>query len=42
MKKNEKNEIMRYKARLMMQRFTQIHRVNYEEIYSPVVNVITL
>jgi Reverse transcriptase (RNA-dependent DNA polymerase) len=33
---------MRYKARLVAQCFTQISRVDYEETYSPVVDVITL
>jgi Reverse transcriptase (RNA-dependent DNA polymerase) len=41
-KKNEKNEIARYKARLVAQCFTQISGVNYEETYSPVVDAITL
>jgi Reverse transcriptase (RNA-dependent DNA polymerase) len=40
-KRNEKNEIVRYKARLMAQGFTQISGVDYEETYSPVVNAIT-
>ena len=41
-KRNEKNEIVRYKARLVAQGFTQILGVDYEEMYSPVVDVITL
>jgi Reverse transcriptase (RNA-dependent DNA polymerase) len=41
-KRNEKNEIVRYKARLVAQGFTQIPGVNYEETYSPVVDAITL
>jgi Reverse transcriptase (RNA-dependent DNA polymerase) len=41
-KKNEKNEIVRYKARLVAQGFTQILGVDYEETYSPVVDAITL
>jgi Reverse transcriptase (RNA-dependent DNA polymerase) len=41
-KRNEKNEIVRYKARLVVQGFTQIPRVDYEETYSPVVDAITL
>jgi Reverse transcriptase (RNA-dependent DNA polymerase) len=41
-KRNEKNEIVRYKARLVAQGFTQIRGVDYEETYSPVVDAITL
>jgi Reverse transcriptase (RNA-dependent DNA polymerase) len=41
-KRNEKNEIVRYKARLVAQGFTQIPGVDYEEAYSPVVDTITL
>ncbi|KAJ0897438.1 putative RNA-directed DNA polymerase [Helianthus annuus] len=41
-KRNEKNEIVRYKARLVAQGFSQIPGVDYEETYSPVVDVITL
>jgi Reverse transcriptase (RNA-dependent DNA polymerase) len=33
---------VRYKARLVAQGFTQISGVDYEETYSPVVDVITL
>ena len=40
--KNEKNEIVRYKARHLGQGFTQIPGVDYEETYSPVVDAITL
>ena len=40
-KRNEKNEIMRYKARLVAQVFSQRPGVDYEETYSPVVNAIT-
>jgi Reverse transcriptase (RNA-dependent DNA polymerase) len=39
---NEKNEIVRYKARLVAQGFTQISGVDYEETYSSVVDAITL
>jgi Reverse transcriptase (RNA-dependent DNA polymerase) len=41
-KRNEKNEIVRYKARLVVQSFTQISRVDYKETYSPVVDAIAL
>ena len=34
-KKNKKNEIVRYKARLMAQVFSQRHGIDYEEKYSP-------
>ena len=33
-KRNENNEIIRYKARLVAQGFSQMHGVNYEETYS--------
>ena len=41
-KHNEKNEIMRYKARLVVQGFSQHPRIDYEETYSPVMDFITL
>ncbi|KAD5507805.1 hypothetical protein E3N88_15508 [Mikania micrantha] len=41
-KRNEKNESVRYKARLVAQGFSQIPGVDYEETYSPVVDAITL
>ncbi|XP_021724888.1 uncharacterized protein LOC110692196 [Chenopodium quinoa] len=41
-KSNEKNEIVRYKARLVAQGFSQIPRIDYEETYSPVVDATTL
>ncbi|KAD5960846.1 hypothetical protein E3N88_12318 [Mikania micrantha] len=41
-KRNEKNEIVRYKAQLVAQGFSQIPGVDYEETYSPVVDAITL
>ena len=40
-KRNEKNEIMRYKTRLVAQGFLQRPGVDYEETYSPVVDAIT-
>jgi hypothetical protein len=38
--KNEKNKIVRYKARLMAQRFSQRPSIDYDEIYSHVVDSI--
>ena len=40
-KKNEKNEIVRYKARLVAQGFSQRPGVDSEETYSPVMDAIT-
>jgi hypothetical protein len=40
-KHNEKNEIMSYKARLVGQGFSQRPRIDYEEIYAPVMDAIT-
>ena len=41
-KRNEKNEIVRYKARLVAQGFSQRPGLDYNETYSPVVDTITL
>ena len=40
-KRNDKNEILRYKARLVAQGFSQRPDVDYEETYSPVMDAIT-
>ncbi|KAK9942694.1 hypothetical protein M0R45_008346 [Rubus argutus] len=40
-KRNEKNDIVRYKARLVAQGFSQRPGIDYEETYSPVMDVIT-
>jgi hypothetical protein len=40
-KRNEKNEIIRYKARLVAQGFSQRPDIDYEETYSPVMDAIT-
>ncbi|XP_070005936.1 uncharacterized protein [Nicotiana sylvestris] len=40
-KRNEKNEVQRYKARLVAQEFSQRPGVDYEETYSPVMGAIT-
>lgn len=41
-KRNEKNEIVRYKARLVAQGFSQKPGIDYNETYSPVIDAITL
>ena len=40
-KQNEKNEIIRYKARFVTQGFSQRPNIYYEETYAPVMDVIT-
>ncbi|CAM8926811.1 unnamed protein product [Rhodiola kirilowii] len=40
-KRNEKNEIVRYKARLVAQGFSQRPGIDFEETYSPVMDGIT-
>jgi hypothetical protein len=41
-KRNENNEILKYKTRLVAQYFLQKLSINYDETYSFVVDVITL
>ncbi|KAK4394353.1 Copia protein [Sesamum angolense] len=41
-KRNEQNEVVRYKARLVAQGFTKKPRIDYTETYSPVVDATTL
>jgi hypothetical protein len=38
---NENNEVVRYKARLVAQAFTQRPDIDFNETYSPVMNGIT-
>ena len=40
-KRNENNDIIRYKARLLAQGFSQRPGIDYEETYSPVMDAIT-
>ncbi|KAL5728188.1 hypothetical protein ACHQM5_001301 [Ranunculus cassubicifolius] len=40
-KRNKKGQIVRYKARLVAQGFSQKPGVDYEETYSPVMDAIT-
>ena len=41
-KRNENDEIIRYKTRLIAQGFSQRPGIDYEETYSPVMDAITL
>ncbi|KAL6190887.1 hypothetical protein ACLB2K_037281 [Fragaria x ananassa] len=40
-KRNEKNEVLRYKVRLVAQGFSQRPEIDYEETYSLIMDVIT-
>ena len=40
-KRNDKNEIARYKARLVAQGFSQRAEIDYDETYSPMMDIIT-
>ncbi|KAK1571786.1 hypothetical protein Q3G72_022923 [Acer saccharum] len=40
-KRNEENEVVRYKARLVAQGFSQRHGIDFDETYSPVMDTIT-
>ena len=40
-KRNDKNEIARYKARLMAHGFSQRPKIDYDETYSPVMDIVT-
>ena len=39
-KRNDKNEIAKYKARLIAQSFSQRFGIDYDETYSPVMDII--
>ena len=40
-KRNEKNEVMKYKVQLVAQGFSQIPGIDYDETYSHVMDIIT-
>ena len=40
-KRNEKNKVVRYKARLVAQGFSQRPGIDYDETYSPMMDTIT-
>ena len=40
-KRNKKNEVVRYKARLVAQGFSQRPEIDYDETYSPMMDTIT-
>jgi hypothetical protein len=40
-KRNENNEVIRYKAKLGAQGFTKIPEVDFNKTYSPIINGIT-
>ena len=40
-KRNEKNEIIKYKVQLVAQGFLQRPSIDYEETYAPVMDVVT-
>ena len=40
-KRNEKNEVMTYKARLVAQGFSQRPEIDYDEAYSPMMDTIS-
>ena len=40
-KRNEKNEIIKYKAQLVAQGFLQRPSIDYEETYAPVMDAVT-
>jgi hypothetical protein len=40
-KRNENNEVIRYKVKLVAQGFTKIPEVDFNKTYSPIINGIT-